>query len=148
MYSSSILEQPFSAMSLELAEHINNERYQGFSEAGNLEKRNCIIVSHCAPTCNLLECHLMLQALTLPFPINPIHPTLSRHDPDPGPGACGIPGGFPSRHRRSLTWLLLFAMLTAKLAQSIRREPASLLGMQTWNCALNLEAGSRSLLRC
>lgn len=82
VYSSSVPEylKLFSAVSVGLAEHINTERWQGFAAVGNKGMYNCIIVSHSAPTCNLLKCHFMLQALTLPFPVNLIQPALSHHD--------------------------------------------------------------------
>lgn len=68
----------------------------GFFQVGNLEKCNCI-TSHCAPTCNLLKCHFMLQALTLPFPINLIHPALSRHDRGAWARSARHSGGIPKQ---------------------------------------------------
>lgn len=57
-------------------------------------------------------------------------------------------GEFLFRHRQSLTWLLLFVILTGKVSQSIQHQPEELLGMEACSSVLNLGASLCSLLGC
>lgn len=95
VYYSSVPEylELFSTVNVGPAEHINIERWQGFAAVGNWGIYNCIIVSHSAPTCNLLKCHFMLQALTLPFPVNLIQPALSHRDSGAWAGSARVSWG-------------------------------------------------------
>lgn len=83
-------------MNVGQAEQINMERWQGFAVVRNEGICNCIIVFHSVPTWNLLKCHFVLQALTLPFPVNLTQPALRHHDSSAGRRAPASRGGLYS----------------------------------------------------
>lgn len=83
----------FRAVNVGQAEQMNMERWQGFAAVGNEGICNCIIVFHSVLTCNLLKCHFVLQALTLPFPVNLTQPALRHHDSGAGAAVHQPPGG-------------------------------------------------------